>query len=312
MDKNFLATIIEFLPDATFVVDNARKVVAWNGAIERMTGTNKSDILGRGGYAYAEPFYGKRRPILIDVALEDAGGICGLYNHVRKHGGTVYAEAEVSRIHRGQGGHLWGVAVPLFDGNGNLLGAIESIRDITDRKIAELSLKESDEKLRAILTEKERAEEALKKRESELEAKSRDLEELNTTLRVLLKQRERDRRDFEEGVLSNIEILIMPFLEKLKKCRLDPNHMAYVDMIGSGLNDVTSTFPKKMGSQYGNLTPAEIHVASLIKAGKTTKEISELLGVSPGAVNFHRNNIRKKLGLNKKKVNLASHLSSLS
>lgn len=311
MDKNLLAQLIEFLPDAAFVIDGARKVVAWNKAMEDMTGTKKSDMLGQGCHAYAVPFYGKKRPILIDAAMQSAGAMPGLYKDVARKGSALCAEVQVDSIRQGRGKHLRAVAVPLHDGNGNLLGAIEFIRDITDCRNARSGLKEWEEKLQIITAVKERAEEALKKREAELEVKSKDLEELNTTLRVLLRQREEDRRDLMEGILSNIEALVIPFVEKLKKCRLDPHHMAYVEMVESGLKDITSAFPKKVGSQYPNLTPAEIQIANLIKTGKTTKEISKLLGVSPGAINFHRNNIRKKLGLNRKKINLISHLASL-
>ncbi len=311
MDKNLLAELIESLPDATFVIDGTRKVVAWNKAMEDITGTKKSHMLGQGCHAYAVPFYGKKRPILIDVAMHSTEETPGLYDHVTKKGNTVCAEVKVDSIRHGQGGYIRAVAVSLLDGRGNLLGAIESIRDITDCKNTELRLKESERRLQVITAGKERAEETLKKREYDLETKSKDLEELNTTLRVLLRQRERDRRDIEEGILSNIEALVMPFIEKLKKCRLDPHHMAYVEMIASGLKDITSAFPKKMTSQYPNLTPTEIQIANLIKTGKTTKEIGKLLGISPGAINFHRNNIRKKLGLSRKKINLISHLSSL-
>lgn len=308
MDTDLLAELIEFLPDATFIVDSTRRVVAWNRAIEDMTGAKRSDMLGRGCQACAIPFYGRQRPLLIDVAVEGAGTMPGLYDSVTKKGNAVFADVMASSIRK----HLRAVAVSLFDVDGRLLGAIESIRDITGCTDTESALRESEERLRTALTEKQRAEEALVKSRLDLEARSRDLGELNTTLKVLLQQREQSQRDLEERMLSNIEALVMPFVHKLKKCRLDASHMAYVAMIESGLKDIASAFPRKMGLRYSSLTPAEIQVANLIKTGKTTKEIGELLGVSPGAVSFHRNNIRKKLGLNREKINLVSYLSSLS
>lgn len=308
MDTDLLAELIEFLPDATFIVDSTRRVVAWNKAIEEMTGTKRSDMLGQGCHACAIPFYGRQRPLLIDVAVQGAGTVPGLYNSVTKKGNAVFAEVMADRIHR----HLRAVAVSFFDVQGRLLGAIESIRDITDCRDTESTLRESEERLQTVLTEKQKVEEALGKSRFDLESRSRDLSELNTTLKVLLQHREQNQHDLEERMLSNIEALVMPFVQKLKKCRLDASHMAYVTMIESGLKDIASAFPRRMSLQCSSLTPAEIQVANLIKTGKTTKEIGELLGVSPGAVSFHRNNIRKKLGLNRKKVNLVSFLSSLS
>jgi PAS domain S-box-containing protein len=308
VDTDFLAELIEFLPDATFIVDSTRRVVAWNKAIEEMTGTKRSDVLGQSCHACAIPFYGRQRPLLIDVAVQGAGRMPGLYDSVTKKGNAVFAEVMADRLRK----HLSAVAVSLFDVQGRFLGAIESIRDITHRRDTESTLRESEERLRSALTEKQRAEEALGKSRFDLESRSRDLSEMNTTLKVLLQQREQNQRDLEERMLSNIEAMVMPFVQKLKKCRLDASHMAYVAMIESGLTDITSSFSRKMGLQYTGLTPAEIQVANLIRTGKTTKEIGELLGVSPGAINFHRNNIRKKLGLNRKKINLVSFLSSLS
>ena len=65
--KNHLFKIVEVLPDATFVIDRDKKVIAWNRALEEMTNVRKEDVLGRGDYHYAVPFYGEKRPILIDL-----------------------------------------------------------------------------------------------------------------------------------------------------------------------------------------------------------------------------------------------------
>ncbi|OPY13627.1 MAG: DNA-binding transcriptional activator UhpA [Syntrophus sp. PtaB.Bin001] len=128
---------------------------------------------------------------------------------------------------------------------------------------------------------------------------------------VLLKKREEDKNELEEKVLSNIKSMVLPYIEKVKMTMLDTTQMNYISIMESHLNEITSPFRHKLTSQSLNLTPREIQVASLIKDGKTTKEIAELMNVCPGAVALHRNHIRKKLGLNNKKVNLASHLSSL-
>ncbi len=161
------------------------------------------------------------------------------------------------------------------------------------------------------ITESKMAEEELKKREIELDAKSKNLEEVNAALRVLLKERENDKVGLEEKILSNVRELIIPYVEKLKKCRLDPSHMTYLGIIETNLNDIISPFLQKMGLKYARLTPTEIEIANLIKNGKRTKEIGEILHMSQGAINFHRNNIRRKLGLNNEKINLRSYLLSI-
>ena len=148
-------------------------------------------------------------------------------------------------------------------------------------------------------------------RKEQLKARAQSLEELNTALKVLLKQREEDKTELEENVLSNVKQLVLPYVEKLKKTRMGAEQMTYVSIMESNLNDIVSPFLRKLSSQYLNLTPKEIQIADLIKLGKTTKEIADLLNVSPGAIEFHRENIRGKLGLKNKKINLRSHLLSL-
>ena len=144
-----LAAIIDFLPDATFVIDRERKVIAWNKAIEQMTGVPKEDIIGRGNYAYAVPFYGESRPILIDLVLADDEETTMKYPYVGREGDTLYTEIFLPSIHE-EGVFLWSKASPLFDEGGRLVGAIETIRDITERKRIERALRESEERFRRL------------------------------------------------------------------------------------------------------------------------------------------------------------------
>jgi PAS domain S-box-containing protein len=145
--------------------------------------------------------------------------------------------------------------------------------------------------------------------EESLDMKSRTLEEVNTALRVLLRQREGDKSELEENILSNVKELILPYVERLKKSRLDAAQASALDIIEGNLREITSPIIRKM--QAFDLTPKEIEIVSYLKAGKTTKQIAELLGVSPRSVEFHRYNIRKKLGLDQKKANLRSYLLSV-
>ena len=162
------------------------------------------------------------------------------------------------------------------------------------------------------ISKRKKAEKELQEREQELQIKSRNLEELNTALKVLLKHREDDKEELEERILSNVKELVLPYLEKLKKTPLKGDQLAYTNIIESNLGDILSPFLRKMTSKYLNLTPREIQIATLIREGRTTKEISEVLNISSRAVEFHRDNIRIKLGLKNKKANLRSFLLILT
>jgi len=132
-----LQDIINFLPDATFVVDQKKRVIAWNRAIEEMTGVKQENILGKGDYEYAVAFYGEKRPMIIDLLMDDESGAEEEYDFVERKDGILYAEAYVPKVYQGRGAYLWGTSSPLYDQGGNIIGAIQSIRDISDRKRAQ-------------------------------------------------------------------------------------------------------------------------------------------------------------------------------
>ena len=146
-----LMDLIEFLPDATFVIDNERKVIAWNKAIEEMTGVKKEEMLGKGDHAYAVPFYGKPQPIAIDFLFGGNEDSINEYGSFRKAGHTVYVENYVPMPSQPEGRYLWAVAAPLSDDHGNIIGAIESIRDITEHRRTEKTLRESEERYRTAI-----------------------------------------------------------------------------------------------------------------------------------------------------------------
>ena len=143
--------IINFLPDATFVIDKSGVVIAWNRAMEIMTGIPAEEMIGKGDYEYALPFYHERRPIMIDLVLHDHPDIVNKYPGIQRNGNTLISEIRIPHFHNGEGAYLWFTATPLFDANGNITGAIESIRDITQRKLAEDKLSESRSQLRSII-----------------------------------------------------------------------------------------------------------------------------------------------------------------
>ncbi|MFH0967513.1 MAG: PAS domain S-box protein, partial [Methanobacteriota archaeon] len=149
--KRELSDIINLLPDATMVINLEGTVVAWNRAIEEMTGIPSEHMIGKGNYEYALPFYHKRRPILVDLILHDNPVVAQKYPALSRKGSYLYSEIFTPYFNNGKGAYLWFTASPLYDTSGNLKGGIESIRDISDRKQAEELLAESERKYRNVV-----------------------------------------------------------------------------------------------------------------------------------------------------------------
>ena len=155
-------------------------------------------------------------------------------------------------------------------------------------------------------------EEALRKSEAQLTQRKIELEEANIALKVLLKQREDDKSELEQKVITNVKDMVMPYVEKLKRVNLKSKDKTVVEIIESHLQDIISPMMQKLSNASIILTPQEIQVASLVKDGKASKEIAEILNVSETTVHFHRKNLRKKFGLSNSQTNLRSYLLSIS
>jgi len=145
------ADIINFLPDATFAIDREGKVIAWNRAMEEMTDVPAGEILGKSDHEYGLPFYGEKRPILIDLVFRDEEEIRTRYPFVERKEDKFISEIYIPRLYGGKGAYLWFIASPLYNSEGVIVGAVESIRDITDRKSAEAALSESEQRLNNII-----------------------------------------------------------------------------------------------------------------------------------------------------------------
>ena len=204
-----------------------------------------------------------------------------------------------------------------------------SVRDVTERKKFEDELKKAKEgleqqvqertadlmlknrQLEVVMEEQKGYEKRLKTKRRKLEMKTKQLMQLNAALKILLKQRDVDKREIEEKILMNVKELVIPHLEKLKIRKLDQKGQVELNIIESNLNDIISPFTHRLSSKFLGLTHREIQIATMIKEGKDTKEIAEIMNVSQSAIKLHRHHIRKKLSLIDQKVNLRSYLSSL-
>lgn len=410
MSRKTLSDIVEFLPDGTFVIDREKKVIAWNRALEVVTGVKKEEMLGKGDYAYAVPFYGEPRPMAIDLVFEQDKTIGKRYNSFRREGHTVFGEAYLSAVYGGKGAYFWGAVSPLFDEAGGIIGAIESIRDITENKRIQKELEEAKKRYQKVvelspsailihvdgriefvnsafvqmmraknredlqgrcildfvhpdyrdavrvtmdvekrqgeiaerkivrldgcaidvegrffpfayhgrnglmvvvedITERKRTVEALNRREQELADKTRFLEEANAALKVVLRTMEEEKTILQNRMAANITQFVTPHIEKLRSRALSEDQKIHLDMIESNINEIMSPFLQQLVAKYP-LTPMEIQVLNMIKSGRTSKVIAQLLSISKGTVDGHRNNIRRKLGLQNKNINLQRYLLS--
>lgn len=178
---------------------------------------------------------------------------------------------------------------PIIDDKGVFRGSYSAITDISNLKRTEKSLKE---------------------REKELKVKTVNLEEMNAALRVLLRRMEEDRRELEDKVRLNIQQMIQPYLERLRSGGMSERQKKHLETLQGNLPEILSPFTHNLLIDHPRLTPSELQIASLLRQGKSSKEIADELSLSARTIETHRRNMRTKLGINDKKTNLRSYLLS--
>ena len=276
-NENRYQSILENIEEAYFELDLRGNIIFFNKAMSEMLGYSPKELMGLNYRAYVDPKTAIRL-FKIFNKIYTTGKPAEIFENkiIRKDGTKRYRESSAALI---------------LDSQNRPIGFRCLTRDITKRKLTE---------------------EALEKKDRELMIKSSSLRESNMALKVLLEQMENDKIELERNALANVKKIIMPYIGKLKKSRLTANQLICVETIETNLMNLISPFLRNITAAHFNLTSKELEVANLVKEGKTTKEIANFLGVSTAAVDFHRNNIRKKLSLINKKANLRSYLLSLS
>jgi len=273
--ENKYRTLLEHLPQKIFHKDRDSVYLSCNENLARDFKIEAEEIKGKTDHELVPKKLAKK------YRADD--------KRIMRSGKTE--DIEEKYVQDGQEIWIHTVKTPVKDEKGNITGILGIFWDITPRK---------------------RAEKAVREREAALRIRTNELEEANTALKVLLKRRDEDKRDVEEMVLLNIKGLVVPYAKKLKSTSLDKQQIAYLNLLESNLNDITTPLVHKLSSRFLGLTPAQIQTAHLIKEGKTTKEIAELLHVSPLTIESRRKDIRTKLGIKNRKASLRSHLLSLS
>lgn len=182
----------------------------------------------------------------------------------------------------------------------------KTLEELESRVVARTrDLSQANEGLWQEIRFRRRAEAALLEREHELE-------EANTALRVLLSNLETSRQEFEIQILRQIKGLIQPHIAKLRQTLGDRQpDRSYLDLVDANLQKITSSFANRLVAAFEGLTPTEAEIAQMVMNGQTTKDIARTLSREPSTVDFHRNNIRRKLGIDGRRVNLRSYLLSL-
>jgi PAS domain S-box-containing protein len=312
--ERFLS-LVETTSDWIWEVDRTGAYIFSNQKVKDILGYDRHEVLGKKPFDFMPPNEAQKVAKIFRKFSKSRKSFSGLENtNLHKDGYEVVLETS---------------GVPVFDENGEYLGYRGIDRDITKRKLAEQVLEQinaelesrvyertadlikANRQLEEEISERKQAEQELKKREKELKSKTSELQELNSALKVLLMKKDEDKVDLEEKMVSNLRELVFPYLAKLDNGKLPDKEKAFVNIIESNLKNIMSPFARSLTSKYLRFTPTEIKVANLIKQGKTTKDIAKLSNLSPRTIEFHRDNIRTKLGLKNKKVNLRTHLLSL-
>ena len=275
-------TIFQNANDEIIYIDADGTIIDINHKVEDIFGYKREEAIGKKFYEFdvlSPEEWQRLIDLTQDLLSNRTSQMQVLQFEARRKGGKkIYLEVNPRLIKR----------------EGQTVGILAIIRDISTRKREEELLRKHTEQLDNLLKER-----------------TLNLEELNAALKVILKQVEEVKAEIQDKITFNITEFVLPYLEKIKKTNLDEIQRTYLNSLEKNLNDITAPVLRGVSTKYLKLTPTEIQVANLIKQGKDTKEIAAALFMSARTIETHRYNIRIKLGLKGKKLNLRTYLSSL-
>ena len=293
--KDNYKNILEHSGDAIFLADFNTRIITVNNAGLRLLGYETAEaIIGKSLLDFA-PFRGSFPCTTGEtIIFDEAWGKKQIaYTKELYAQGVVHCEMYFVRAD--------GLAVPmdvtlslLKDRTGNPRGTITVCRDSTEHKRTLRELQQAHDEL-----------------ERKVQERTVSLEETNIAMKVLLETRNEDRADMGRRLLSHINNLVLPYLDRLRSAGLPEPQCTHLEIAETNLREISAPFTEHAGVRMKALTPSEIQVANLVKQGKTSKDIAALLHLSAETIDTHRKNIRKKLGIRRKKTNLRTFLASL-
>jgi PAS domain S-box-containing protein len=267
--------LIEFLPDAIVVSDAAEQIVFANPAAARLVGAESAETLvGRSLFVFFHTDSHAAVSARSQAAL--AGGMAGPAERrrvVRADQSTLHVETALTPIQ--------------FDGARCVLRVN---RDVTARVHAEETLLQKDREISLQLSK---------------------IEKLNAALTALLEHREQESQRQLASLHATLEQLVLVHVETLRSTGLTADQRMLVEVIEASLRNIAGSFVRQLQAWKLQLTPTEVQIADFLRLGKRTKEIASLLRVSPSAIAFHRHNLRIKLGLAGRPINLVSYLRTM-
>jgi len=266
---------LDRLNDCVFEADNSGNITYANKIAESIAGVPLKDIIGK---PFLPLFDKKSQKIAVDVYHRTLNGESPEYELTFNNGNIAYFKNK-----------------PLKNNEGKVIGVFGVAMDVTNLKAAEESLKTANARL----------EKTVKRRTAELKNK-------NIALNVLLNQFKNDKKKMEKTIMSNIRKLVIPCLKRIERNALNGKQKSELDLLEANLNTITSPFEVHLSPDYLTLTPTEMQVINFIKHNATSKEIAQSLGISPKTIDTHRQNIRKKIGIRGKGINLKTYLESLT
>jgi PAS domain S-box-containing protein len=280
--RRWLSQIIQGSSVPTFVIDRDHRLCEWNIACENMTGFKAEQMIGTRDQWKA--FSNYERPVLADFILNSATEqeIAAQYSDKYRRSllGEGYEVEDFFPALGEEGKWLFFTASPLRDAGGAIIGAIETLQDVTRRRKAEDALRASEQHYRELS-------------------------------KLLLKQREIDKEEISQEFQQNVDQLVLPFFCKLRDGNSGSRQDDIIKSIENSLRQINSPFAHRITNLFSKLTPAELQVANLIKNGHSSKEIASILNLSEKTIYTHRRNIRKKSGITNQKVNLQTILQQV-
>jgi len=264
---------VQQTPLAVIEWDTDFRVIRWNPAAQEIFGYSATEATGEHS-AFIVPAEARKsvNQVWRDL-LKRQGGSRSTNANLTKDGKTIICE--------------W-YNTPLTDPEGKVIGVASLAQNVTDRVKAEIDLARAYEQLQV-----------------EREA----LHQKNVALQEMVEQVQESKRTTAAQIQTNLERIVLPVIERIGP-RLDPQGQQYLTLVRTSLSDILSPFVSNLESQFKRLSPREVEICELIRRGYDSKQIADLRSSSVQTVLKQRKTIRKKLGLDQKKINLATYLTS--